>query len=52
MTEDLEGNRPHLAWGVVLLSVAAVLEAEADLQLPLDFEAGISGPQRGKRLAN
>ena len=43
------------AWGGgggVLLALAAVLGTEAVVQSPLDYEAGISGPQSGKRLAN
>ena len=38
--------------GGVLLYVAAVLEEEADVHLPLACEAGISFPQSGKRLVN
>ena len=38
--------------GVVLLDVAAVLEAEVDVQFPLDCEAGILSPQISKHLAN
>ena len=52
MPEDLEGGRIYLTWGGFLLAVAAVLEAEADVQLPLDCKVGTSCPQRGERLDN
>ena len=41
-----------LGLGRFLISVELVLELEANVKLPLDSEAGISGPQSGERLAN
>ena len=38
--------------GWILLDVAAVMEVGADVQLTLDRESGIFGPQSGERLAN
>ena len=50
--EDLEGYRIYLDWGLVLISVAALLEAEAYVQLPLPCEVCIYGPHSSARLTN
>ena len=49
---DLEGNRLHLAWGWVPITLASVLEAEAYLQFPLACVSGISGTHSSDRLNN
>ena len=50
--EELEGGHIYLALGQVLINVALVLESEANIQLPVFYEAGISDPKIGERLAN
>ena len=52
MTEDLEVDWFFSALGWVLLAVSSVLEAEEDVQFPLDSEVGISSSHSGKRLDN
>ena len=43
----LGGGLDLLGLGRFLISVELVLELEANVKLPLDSEAGISGPQSG-----
>ena len=52
MPEDLKGGRIYSNWWWVLLVVTPDLEARSDVQLLLDFEAGVSVTQSGEHLSN